>query len=92
VTVPPLAGVYADCAMAADLVSGFPQSLQYLAIASFSWPQKPQVVFKAAFGDEDDGGGEELDIVTQGSPETTQDARGSRGGKTAWAANIGREK
>jgi hypothetical protein len=33
--VPPGVGEYAACAMAAEVVSGLPQSLQYRATASF---------------------------------------------------------
>jgi hypothetical protein len=69
--------------MAADLVIGLPQSLQNRASGSFSCPQKLQVVLAAELaGVDEDGGGGELGVVTQAS----------RGGKTAWAANIGRQK
>lgn len=80
---PDAIGAYADCAIAADRVSGFPQSWQYRASASFSCPQKLQVVLAAGFaGAEKDEGGGEPGVVTPAS----------RGGKTAWAANIGRQK
>jgi len=45
-SVDAVGGVYADCT--ADFVSGLPQSRQYRAAGSFSWPQKVHVVFAGA--------------------------------------------
>ena len=63
---------------AADWLIGLPQSLQNRAAGSFSWPQKAQDVFT----------GSELNGLEEEGKEVTRSPRC----KTAWAANIGREK